>query len=111
MLVLCSGANTVDAGRLDLARADAAHVRARSGFAIGGVPGIATRLTLLPRPFAGRAPIGIERGAPTATQAKRRKNLIDGVSRLSSLSRRKNKSSVSCKVKRTNLERHFHVRH
>src|SRR4051812_9669373 len=50
VLVLCSGANTVDAGRLDLARAEAAHARASSGFAIGGVPGIATRLTLLPRP-------------------------------------------------------------
>jgi prolyl-tRNA editing enzyme YbaK/EbsC (Cys-tRNA(Pro) deacylase) len=38
VLVLCGGANTVDAERLDLARADAAHVRASSGFAIGGVP-------------------------------------------------------------------------
>jgi len=38
LLVLCSGANTVDTERLDLARADAAHVRAVSGFAIGGVP-------------------------------------------------------------------------
>ena len=38
VLVLCSGANRVDAERLDLARADAAHVRAVSGYAIGGVP-------------------------------------------------------------------------
>jgi prolyl-tRNA editing enzyme YbaK/EbsC (Cys-tRNA(Pro) deacylase) len=38
VLVLCSGANTVDADRLELARADAAHVRAVTGCAIGGVP-------------------------------------------------------------------------
>jgi prolyl-tRNA editing enzyme YbaK/EbsC (Cys-tRNA(Pro) deacylase) len=38
VLVLCSGANTVDAERLRLARVDAAHVRSISGFAIGGVP-------------------------------------------------------------------------
>ena len=38
VLVLCSGANTVDTERLDLARADAGHVRAITGFAIGGVP-------------------------------------------------------------------------
>jgi prolyl-tRNA editing enzyme YbaK/EbsC (Cys-tRNA(Pro) deacylase) len=38
VLVLCSGANTVDAKRLELARAQPAHVRAISGFAIGGVP-------------------------------------------------------------------------
>ncbi|TML06323.1 MAG: YbaK/EbsC family protein, partial [Actinobacteria bacterium] len=38
VLVLCSGANTVDAGRLGLAKADADLVRRATGFAIGGVP-------------------------------------------------------------------------
>jgi prolyl-tRNA editing enzyme YbaK/EbsC (Cys-tRNA(Pro) deacylase) len=38
VLVLCSGANTVDAQRLGLAKADAAVVRRTTGFAIGGVP-------------------------------------------------------------------------
>jgi prolyl-tRNA editing enzyme YbaK/EbsC (Cys-tRNA(Pro) deacylase) len=38
LLVLCSGANTVDAGRLGLEKADAAVVREATGFAIGGVP-------------------------------------------------------------------------
>jgi prolyl-tRNA editing enzyme YbaK/EbsC (Cys-tRNA(Pro) deacylase) len=37
MLVLCSGANTVDAQRLGLAKADADVVRRATGFAIGGV--------------------------------------------------------------------------
>jgi prolyl-tRNA editing enzyme YbaK/EbsC (Cys-tRNA(Pro) deacylase) len=38
VLVLCSGANTVDAGRLGLEKADAARVRDATGYAIGGVP-------------------------------------------------------------------------
>jgi prolyl-tRNA editing enzyme YbaK/EbsC (Cys-tRNA(Pro) deacylase) len=38
VLVLCSGANRVDAERFGLVRADPEHVRAASGFAIGGVP-------------------------------------------------------------------------
>jgi prolyl-tRNA editing enzyme YbaK/EbsC (Cys-tRNA(Pro) deacylase) len=38
VLVLCSGANTVDAQRLGLAKADADSVRRATGFAIGGVP-------------------------------------------------------------------------
>jgi prolyl-tRNA editing enzyme YbaK/EbsC (Cys-tRNA(Pro) deacylase) len=38
VLVLCSGANTVDADRLGLAKADADLVRRTTGFAIGGVP-------------------------------------------------------------------------
>ena len=38
VLVLCSGANQVDAERLGLEKADAALVREASGFAIGGVP-------------------------------------------------------------------------
>jgi prolyl-tRNA editing enzyme YbaK/EbsC (Cys-tRNA(Pro) deacylase) len=38
LLVLCSGANTVDAERLGLAKADADLVRRATGFAIGGVP-------------------------------------------------------------------------
>jgi prolyl-tRNA editing enzyme YbaK/EbsC (Cys-tRNA(Pro) deacylase) len=37
VLVLCSGANTVDAERLGLAKADADVVRRATGFAIGGV--------------------------------------------------------------------------
>jgi prolyl-tRNA editing enzyme YbaK/EbsC (Cys-tRNA(Pro) deacylase) len=36
--VLCSGANTVDAQRLGLTKADADVVRRATGFAIGGVP-------------------------------------------------------------------------
>jgi prolyl-tRNA editing enzyme YbaK/EbsC (Cys-tRNA(Pro) deacylase) len=38
VLVLCSGANTVDAQRLGLDKADADLVRRATGFAIGGVP-------------------------------------------------------------------------
>ncbi len=38
VLVLCSGANVVDAGGLGLEKADAAFAREASGFAIGGVP-------------------------------------------------------------------------
>ena len=38
ILVLCSGANTVDARRLGLNKADASVVRRATGFAIGGVP-------------------------------------------------------------------------
>jgi prolyl-tRNA editing enzyme YbaK/EbsC (Cys-tRNA(Pro) deacylase) len=38
LLVLCSGANTVDAQRLGLDKADADVVRRATGFAIGGVP-------------------------------------------------------------------------
>jgi prolyl-tRNA editing enzyme YbaK/EbsC (Cys-tRNA(Pro) deacylase) len=38
VLVLCSGANTVDADALGLSKADAALVREVTGFAIGGVP-------------------------------------------------------------------------
>lgn len=38
VLVLCSGAHTVDAERLGLAKADAARVRDATGYAIGGVP-------------------------------------------------------------------------
>lgn len=38
VLVLCSGANTVDETSLGLTRADAAFVRETTGFAIGGVP-------------------------------------------------------------------------
>jgi prolyl-tRNA editing enzyme YbaK/EbsC (Cys-tRNA(Pro) deacylase) len=38
VLVLCSGANTVDEAPLSVAKADAAFVREVTGFAIGGVP-------------------------------------------------------------------------
>jgi len=43
VLVLCSGANTVDARRLALEKADAAFVRDHTGYAIGGVPPYAWR--------------------------------------------------------------------
>jgi len=38
VLVLCSGANTVDTARLGLVKADAEFVREVTGYAIGGVP-------------------------------------------------------------------------
>jgi prolyl-tRNA editing enzyme YbaK/EbsC (Cys-tRNA(Pro) deacylase) len=38
LLVLCSGANQVDAAALDVGKADAELVRSVTGFAIGGVP-------------------------------------------------------------------------
>lgn len=38
VLVLCGGANTVDAQRLGLVKADADFVRMVSGYPIGGVP-------------------------------------------------------------------------
>ena len=38
LLVLCSGANTVDDAALGAEKADAAFVRDATGFAIGGVP-------------------------------------------------------------------------
>jgi prolyl-tRNA editing enzyme YbaK/EbsC (Cys-tRNA(Pro) deacylase) len=38
LLVLCSGANTVDESGLGVEKADAAFVREATGFAIGGVP-------------------------------------------------------------------------
>jgi prolyl-tRNA editing enzyme YbaK/EbsC (Cys-tRNA(Pro) deacylase) len=38
VLVLCSGANTVDERALGVGKADAAFVREVTGFAIGGVP-------------------------------------------------------------------------
>ena len=38
VLVLCSGANTVDEAALGVEKADAAFVREHTGFAIGGVP-------------------------------------------------------------------------
>jgi prolyl-tRNA editing enzyme YbaK/EbsC (Cys-tRNA(Pro) deacylase) len=38
VLVLCSGANTVDAARLGLVKADADFVRTATGYSIGGVP-------------------------------------------------------------------------
>jgi prolyl-tRNA editing enzyme YbaK/EbsC (Cys-tRNA(Pro) deacylase) len=38
VLVLCSGANTVDAARLGLVKADADFVREATGYPIGGVP-------------------------------------------------------------------------
>jgi prolyl-tRNA editing enzyme YbaK/EbsC (Cys-tRNA(Pro) deacylase) len=38
LLVIASGANRVDEGRFGAEKADAAFVRGRTGFAIGGVP-------------------------------------------------------------------------
>src|SRR3954447_20707763 len=56
VLVLCSGANTVDAGRLGLAKADAELVRRATGFAIGGVPPY--RLPAPPGALAGQGLLG-----------------------------------------------------
>jgi prolyl-tRNA editing enzyme YbaK/EbsC (Cys-tRNA(Pro) deacylase) len=38
VLVLCAGANTVDAARLGLVKADVDFVREATGYSIGGVP-------------------------------------------------------------------------
>ena len=67
VLVLCSGANTVDAGRLGLAKADADLVRSATGFAIGGVPpyGHPARLeTLVDEDLMGYDEIWAAAGTP-----------------------------------------------
>jgi prolyl-tRNA editing enzyme YbaK/EbsC (Cys-tRNA(Pro) deacylase) len=67
VLVLCSGANTVDAERLGLAKADADLVRRATGFAIGGVPpyGHAERLvTLVDEDLLGYDEIWAAAGTP-----------------------------------------------
>jgi prolyl-tRNA editing enzyme YbaK/EbsC (Cys-tRNA(Pro) deacylase) len=68
VLVLCSGANTVDAERLGLVKADAAFVRAVSGYAIGGVPpwGWASepQRTLIDRDLLGYEQIWAAAGTP-----------------------------------------------
>jgi prolyl-tRNA editing enzyme YbaK/EbsC (Cys-tRNA(Pro) deacylase) len=67
VLVLCSGANTVDARRLGLAKADADVVRRATGFAIGGVPpyGFAAPLeTLVDEALLGYDEIWAAAGTP-----------------------------------------------
>ena len=68
VLVLCSGANTVDAARLRLVKADAEFVRGASGFVIGGVPpwGWATppARTLIDVDLLGYAEIWAAAGTP-----------------------------------------------
>jgi prolyl-tRNA editing enzyme YbaK/EbsC (Cys-tRNA(Pro) deacylase) len=67
VLVLCSGANTVDADRLGLAKADADLVRRATGFAIGGVPpyGHHAQLeTLVDEDLMGHAEIWAAAGTP-----------------------------------------------
>ena len=70
VLVLCSGANTVDAAALGLEKADAAFVRRVSGFAIGGVApyGWATAPadTLLDEDLMGHDELWAAAGTPNA---------------------------------------------
>lgn len=68
VLVLCSGANTVDAERLGVTKADADFVRETTGFAIGGVPpwGWATppERTVIDRDLLGYDRIWAAAGTP-----------------------------------------------
>jgi prolyl-tRNA editing enzyme YbaK/EbsC (Cys-tRNA(Pro) deacylase) len=67
VLVLCSGANTVDAERLGLAKADADLVRRATGFSIGGVPpyGHPARLeTLVDEDLLGHEEVWAAAGTP-----------------------------------------------
>lgn len=68
VLVLCSGANTVDAAGLGLEKADAALVREATGFAIGGVPPYGWRTppaeTLLDEDLLGHAELWAAAGTP-----------------------------------------------
>jgi prolyl-tRNA editing enzyme YbaK/EbsC (Cys-tRNA(Pro) deacylase) len=67
VLVLCSGANTVDAERLGLAKADADLVRRATGFSIGGVPpyGHPARLeTLVDEDLLGHDEVWAAAGTP-----------------------------------------------
>lgn len=70
VLVLCSGANTVDAERLGLAKADAAFVRETTGFAIGGVAPYGwvspPARTLLDEDLMGHAELWAAAGTPRA---------------------------------------------
>jgi prolyl-tRNA editing enzyme YbaK/EbsC (Cys-tRNA(Pro) deacylase) len=70
VLVLCSGANTVDAERLGLEKADAALVREATGFAIGGVPPYGWRTppaqTLLDEDLMAHAELWAAAGTPRA---------------------------------------------
>ena len=68
VLVLCSGANTVDADGLGLEKADAAFVREVTGFAIGGVPPYGWRVapgeTLLDEDLMGYDEVWAAAGTP-----------------------------------------------
>ena len=69
VLVLCSGANTVDAERLGLAKADADVVRRATGFAIGGVPPVGHRtkpIVLIEERLMAFAEIWAAAGTPNA---------------------------------------------
>jgi prolyl-tRNA editing enzyme YbaK/EbsC (Cys-tRNA(Pro) deacylase) len=68
VLVLCGGANTVDAERLGLVKADAEFVREVTGYAIGGVPpwgwATAPARTLIDRDLLGFEEIWAAAGTP-----------------------------------------------
>ena len=70
VLVLCSGANTVDAQRFGLEKADADFVRTISGYAIGGVPPFDWRTppteTLLDEDLMGHDVVWAAAGTPNA---------------------------------------------
>lgn len=70
VLVLCSGANTVDAERLGLEKADAAFVREQTGHVIGGVPPYGWRRpparTLIDEDLMGFAELWAAAGTPRA---------------------------------------------
>ena len=68
VLVLCSGANTVDADRLELEKADADFARMVSGYAIGGVPPFGWQLdpaeTLVDEDLMGYETVWAAAGTP-----------------------------------------------
>jgi prolyl-tRNA editing enzyme YbaK/EbsC (Cys-tRNA(Pro) deacylase) len=68
VLVLCSGANTVDAARLGLVKADADFVRQVTGYPIGGVPpwawATAPARTLIDRDLLGYEQVWAAAGTP-----------------------------------------------
>jgi prolyl-tRNA editing enzyme YbaK/EbsC (Cys-tRNA(Pro) deacylase) len=68
VLVLCSGANTVDAKRLGVEKADAEFARIVSGYAIGGVPPfgwvVAPAETLLDEDLMGYDVVWAAAGTP-----------------------------------------------
>jgi prolyl-tRNA editing enzyme YbaK/EbsC (Cys-tRNA(Pro) deacylase) len=70
VLVLCSGANTVDEAALRVQKADAAFVREVTGFAIGGVPPYGWRRppaeTLVDEALLAHAELWAAAGTPRA---------------------------------------------
>lgn len=73
VLVLCAGANTVDAERLGLVKADADFVRTVTGYAIGGVPpwswASPPARTIIDRDLLGYAEIWAAAGTPRSVFA------------------------------------------